>query len=961
MDSEAPGLGVEFIIEPVYDGLVEAQRVMDSAEFKVVASAKKIEQATSGMLNLGASTASVQTFGSAATRELQNVARETARAEKSGEGMVRQLERQVETFGKTTSEIRNMRAEQRALAAEGQGLTELADRIRGLNANLNRLEGGTGGATKGAAQMRAAMQGASFQVQDLITQVSMGANPINALAVQGGQLAGQFSNVENKAGAVARFMVGPWGLAITAGLMVLGPLVSKLLEQNDALDKAVDKLRANARESEITRAAQERFVTSAEGVRAAILDQKHAFDEADKAMGSAAERANALARQNYEYEVSIRRVTMALLERAQAEQAAANSTGFGAAGGAGAGMAQSFYAKQVSDLRARLAEQTSLIETAERNLNRSRVGLAVEYGKQMSTSAGRITKQYDMQILSLQRTANAQAAAGKTIDASLTRQIRMLEERKQAALDADKAQDRLNKTSVANQVGRNIGLGDARDIVQGLGGRVTSEQRSRAEQERLYAKYVAYKQGVGPWAALAAKPGTSNHELGQAIDIAKSDGITLKKLITAFRAKGVSLTEALDEGSHFHIAWKKVGEQARQASAEQSAADREIKQAAAEAKQHLEQSQGFLSGLTEETNRIGKTAEEIKMIEVVAQAAKAPTDALRESILNAGNAWETADWMNKQGSLFDTIKPVNIEDALIWGDPLGDQLQEVIDHLTAIADQAGLAGEALANAFGAPGEAIGSLIANVAEYRLQRQEMADKVAATTMKQADMDQALAVLQARNTAQAISGAKSLFKEKSAGYKAMQAVEMAYAAWQAIDTVRSIAMDTAKTTSSVANSGARAAADGVAAVAKAIASLPFPLNLAAGAATAAALVAFGVKMFGGGGGGRSAVPPTSAEDLQAAAGTGTVLGDSKAKSESIARSLEIVAANTNSDLQYSNDMLKALRSIDNSIGQMAGAVARQIAVSGGMFDTSGLGLGSSGSKGFLGLFGSSTTRSL
>jgi len=65
-------------------------------------------------------------------------------------------------------------------------------------------------------------------------------------------------------------------------------------------------------------------------------------------------------------------------------------------------------------------------------------------------------------------------------------------------------------------------------------------------------------------------------------------------------------------------------------------------------------------------------------------------------------------------------------------------------------------------------------------------------------------------------------------------------------------------------VANSGARATADGIAAVAKAIASLPFPLNLVAGAATIAALVAVGVKIAGkGGGGGASAASSSTKED--------------------------------------------------------------------------------------------------
>ena len=46
----------------------------------------------------------------------------------------------------------------------------------------------------------------------------------------------------------------------------------------------------------------------------------------------------------------------------------------------------------------------------------------------------------------------------------------------------------------------------------GWGGGVNSGFRSRAEQEVLYARYLA-------GGTLAAKPGTSNHELGQAVDV----------------------------------------------------------------------------------------------------------------------------------------------------------------------------------------------------------------------------------------------------------------------------------------------------------------------------------------------------------------------------------------------------------------------------------------------------------
>jgi hypothetical protein len=188
-------------------------------------------------------------------------------------------------------------------------------------------------------------------------------------------------------------------------------------------------------------------------------------------------------------------------------------------------------------------------------------------------------------------------------------------------------------------------------------------------------------------------------------------------------------------------------------------------------------------------------------------------------------------------------------------------------------------------------------------------------------------------------------------------MQGIERAYAIFQAAQTVAAIARDIGLTASTVANSAVRTTANTAEGGSKIFAQLgvfAFPVV----AAMVAVLAALGAR--GGGGGGASSAP-TSAEDLQAASGTGTVLGDSKAQSASIAHSLEIVAANTNKDLEYSNSMLQALRSIDTSIAKMAGTVAKQIQVSGSLFDTSKLNLGTTGSSGFLGLFGSSTTKSL
>lgn len=92
--------------------------------------------------------------------------------------------------------------------------------------------------TNSLGAQRAAMQGLSFQAQDTFTQLSMGANIFQVVAIQGAQAAGQFANLEGRAGAFARFMIGPWGLAITGGMLVLGALTKGMFDNSEASAKA---------------------------------------------------------------------------------------------------------------------------------------------------------------------------------------------------------------------------------------------------------------------------------------------------------------------------------------------------------------------------------------------------------------------------------------------------------------------------------------------------------------------------------------------------------------------------------------------------------------------------------------------------------------------------------------------------------------------------------------------------
>jgi TP901 family phage tail tape measure protein len=89
------------------------------------------------------------------------------------------------------------------------------------------------------------------------------------------------------------------------------------------------------------------------------------------------------------------------------------------------------------------------------------------------------------------------------------------------------------------------------------GANVYSEKpRSLAKQKELWDNYKA---GRGP---LAAKPGTSNHGSGHAIDMTPLAGVSRDQIVSYLEGLGLEVTENLDERdpktgrNHWHFAWK---------------------------------------------------------------------------------------------------------------------------------------------------------------------------------------------------------------------------------------------------------------------------------------------------------------------------------------------------------------------------------------------------------------------
>jgi hypothetical protein len=273
-----------------------------------------------------------------------------------------------------------------------------------------------------------------------------------------------------------------------------------------------------------------------------------------------------------------------------------------------------------------------------------------------------------------------------------------------------------------------------------------------------------------------------------------------------------------------------------------------------------------------------------------------------------------------------------------------NELREIQQQMEAMRNtgvsMAESIGRALKEAFGHGGEAMGGVLVAAANYSAKLEEIDTRLKVSKGTEADKAQAAAATasaQIKGYGDMAGAAKGFFDQNSNGYRILHTTEQAFRVFEIAQAAMALgkklvfkqtevaattALNGEKVAGEAAASGAstalaagEASAWGVTAVAKAIASLPFPLNLAAGAATAAAIVGLGIKLTGGFGGG------SNAAQRQADQGTGTIAGDPKAKTESLARSLALVEQNTYNDMVVSMDMLRTLQSINSNISNFAG----------------------------------------
>ncbi len=124
-----------------------------------------------------------------------------------------------------------------------QQLNKQASAVEMVTAATQRQAAANDNLAGGMRSQRAAMTNAGQQLQDMAVQFQMGTAASTILAQQLPQLSYALSGLEGSAnktlsaiGGAASFMAGPWGAAIMAGTVVLGPFIAKLFATAEAAD-----------------------------------------------------------------------------------------------------------------------------------------------------------------------------------------------------------------------------------------------------------------------------------------------------------------------------------------------------------------------------------------------------------------------------------------------------------------------------------------------------------------------------------------------------------------------------------------------------------------------------------------------------------------------------------------------------------------------------------------------------
>jgi len=369
----------------------------------------------------------------------------------------------------------------------------------------------------------------------------------------------------------------------------------------------------------------------------------------------------------------------------------------------------------------------------------------------------------------------------------------------------------------------------------------------------------------------------------------------------------------------------------------------------------LRSSEEFIRSLEEQTETYGMSWQEIARYNAAQKVTALLVGGLTDQEFDLAAAIQstTEAYIRRREALDgETLNPLGSVSlgeigVRIDSDTIITKLEQAAERMRELQELANGLGQSLSQSFGQSGQALGDIISGLTGYRAEVARLFAEAGDDETKRAKAIESQGRMEIQLYGDLAGSAKQFFDEKSTAFKVLQGLEAGYRAFEMASSVAAIAQGWMETSQSVAQATTKGAADTAAGGAKIFSQLGMWAFPVVGAMLA---------VLGGlGGSGGSVSTPTALPETNT--GAGTVLGDPGAQSESLTRSLEMAERYQSRDLEYSSRMVSSLRSIQDNIGSLTTAIARETGVGGGL-NPGNLNLGTTTSGGFLGI--GATTRS-
>jgi len=397
--------------------------------------------------------------------------------------------------------------------------------------------------TKAVGAHRIGVQQLGFQVSDFAVQMAGGTSAVRAFALQGPQavqaLALMGSGAGDAQGKFARFtnfLAGPWGAAVTVGISVVGLLATKLLDSGDAAEKAETKQYDFSRALDVgTLSAKEQT----EALKQLVEETRNAIEvQGDFSRIRAANARNVLS--EIEKQIADK----------EAELSRALQIG-------GEGSYASFAVTEIMQKREvdRLRSELQTLRQNERRARAAVSSVSIDEAQNRALDrldpARKIESDYQREVadllLSQERLREDPLSGGMLLSQEqFEAEFARITKLKDAALEAIREQERESNKAQGNKP-------------------VTT-----AEVERILTSAFPgiriTSRGRDPNSKLGRANPTSYHNVNQALDFARTPGLTIQMVRDVLRQNGIDIAEALDEyanpsknatGGHFHVAFRR--------------------------------------------------------------------------------------------------------------------------------------------------------------------------------------------------------------------------------------------------------------------------------------------------------------------------------------------------------------------------------------------------------------------